>query len=290
MPAKLKEHYGIEVPVSSVRVITESHAARILKAECIEDEIPEKGPAGIIISEIDGTMVPIRLQTTTGAEKKRVCRYKEARLSLAHADGATQPVFGATLGDPQEAGRHMMNCALRVGFNQNSTVHCVGDGAPWIADQVGLVFGTQGDFLIDFYHLCEYLAEAASTCAPDDKSSWIDEQKRRLKNNQTSEVIKSLEPYVEPDSVTDENAPVRKCHRYLVNRPGQFDYKSAIEASLPIGSGEIESAHRYVIQERLKKTGAWWNPEQASNMLALRTLRANQGWNNYWEQLKLKAA
>lgn len=94
----------------------------------------------------------------------------------------------------------------------------------------------------------------------------------------------------EADSVADEKAPVRRCYRYLVNRPGQFDYKSAIESDLPIGSGEVESAHRYVIQERLKKTGAWWNPEQASNMLALRTLRANRGWDNYWEQAKLKAA
>ena len=290
VPAKLKEHYGIEAPVSSVRMITEGHAAKILESECLEEEVPEKGPARTIISEIDGTMVPIRLQATDGAEKKRQCRYKEARLSLAHVEGAKQPVFGATLGDPEEAGRYMMNCAVRVGYNQNSTVHCVGDGAPWIADQVGLVFGTQGNFLIDFYHLCEYLAEAAATCAPDDKSGWIDQQKQRLKSNQTSEVIQSLEPYIEPDSVIDKHAPVRKCYRYLVNRPGQFDYKSAIEANLPIGSGEIESAHRYVIQERLKKTGAWWNPEQASNMLALRTLRANQGWDNYWEQIRLKAA
>jgi hypothetical protein len=179
---------------------------------------------------------------------------------------------------------------VRAGFNQNSTIHCVGDGAPWIADQVGLVFGTHGSFLIDFYHLCEYLAEAACACAPDDQSGWMDQQKQRLKDNQTSEVIQSLRPHIEPDSIPDKNAPVRKCFRYLDNRPGQFDYKTAIEANLPIGSGEIESAHRYVIQERLKKTGAWWNPEQASNMLALRTLRANQGWDNYWENAKLKEA
>jgi hypothetical protein len=27
---------------------------------------------------------------------------------------------------------------------------------------------------------------------------------------------------------------------------------------LPIGSGEIESAHRYVFQTRLKIAGGWW--------------------------------
>ena len=290
IPAKLKEHYGIEVPVSSARVITESHAARILESESLRDEIPEDGASGTIIAEVDGTLIPIRLQSTEGAEKKRECKYKEARLSLAHAKGATEPVFGATLGEPEEAGKHILHCALSVGFNQNSTVHCVGDGAPWIATQIGLVFGTYGSFLIDFYHLCEYLAAAASSCAPGDSSAWIEQQQQRLKRNQTSKVIDALEPHLEADSVPDEKAPVRRCYRYLVNRPGQFDYKTAIESDLPIGSGEVESAHRYVIQERLKKTGAWWNPEQASNMLALRTLRANRGWDNYWEQNKLKAA
>ena len=49
--------------------------------------------------------------------------------------------------------------------------------------------------------------------------------------------------------------PVRACLRYLSNRPHQLDYKGALEKGLPIGSGEIESAHRYVIQQRLKLPG-----------------------------------
>jgi hypothetical protein len=93
-------------------VITETHAAKIRESECLADEVPENGPSRTIINEIDGTMVPVRLQPVDGAEKKRVCRYKEARLSLAHGEGAKQPVFGATLGDPQEAGKHMLNHAL----------------------------------------------------------------------------------------------------------------------------------------------------------------------------------
>lgn len=34
----------------------------------------------------------------------------------------------------------------------------------------------------------------------------------------------------------------------------------AIQRGLLIGSGEIESAHHYIIQERLKLPGAWWSP------------------------------
>jgi hypothetical protein len=52
--------------------------------------------------------------------------------------------------------------------------------------------------------------------------------------------------------VPDKEAPVIKCYRYIKNRPGKFDYKGALEDDLPRGSGEIESAHRSVIQERSK--------------------------------------
>ena len=54
----------------------------------------------------------------------------------------------------------------------------------------------------------------------------------------------------------DADAPIRRCYRYMANRAGQFAYRKAIAAGRPIGSGEIESAHRYVVQQRLKRPGA----------------------------------
>ncbi len=65
-------------------------------------------------------------------------------------------------------------------------------------------------------------------------------------------------------------------HRYLTNRPWQFNYRDALKAELPIESGEVESANRYVIQDRLKRAGAWWKLKNAKHMLALRVCRANQ--------------
>ncbi len=81
-------------------------------------------------------------------------------------------------------------------------------------------------------------------------------------------MLTALKPHLEPEHLPDEKAPVRVGYRYLINRPGQFNYQNAIEDGLPIGSGEIESAHRYVIQERLKLSGCWWKLENAMTMLA----------------------
>lgn len=75
---------------------------------------------------------------------------------------------------------------------------------------------------------------------------------------------------------------MRARHRYLANHRARLDDASAIAAGLPIGSGEIESAHRYVVQPRLKRPGAWWTPDNAEAMLARLLVRANGQWSRYW--------
>ena len=104
----------------------------------------------------------------------------------------------------------------------------------------------------------------------------METQKDRLKANRVQDVIAELKPFREEDTVADANAPVRAAHRYLTNPPGQFNDQDALAAELPIGSGEIESAHRYIIQSRLKLAGAWWKTNNAKSMLALRVCRANR--------------
>ena len=87
-----------------------------------------------------------------------------------------------------------------------------------------------------------------------------------------------------------DDDPVTACDRYLRNRLDQLDYQGAIQQGLPIGSGEIESAHRYIIQKRLKLPGAWWSPDHIKTMLALRLNRANREWEAYWQGVEKQAA
>ena len=235
-------------------------------------------------------MIPIvETQSTTAKTQKidrrktRTVCWREARLCLARSHDSSQPTFGVTLGRVDEAGNQLAHTAIRAGLGNQTSVHGVGDGAPWIATQVDRIFSSQGTYLIDFYHLCDYLAAASKECAPQNPQSWLKQQKRRVKLNQVSEVLAALKPHLEPENRPSEQAPVRACYRYLINRPDQFDYQRAIKNDLPIGSGEIESAHRYVIQERLKLSGCWWKPENAMTMLALRVLRANGDWDAYWQ-------
>lgn len=214
--------------------------------------------------------------------KNRELSWKEARLSLVRIPEDKSPIIGGTVGTVDEAGKQLLHSAIRVGMGRNTKVHAIGDGASWIVNQVKGLFGKNASYLIDFYHLCEYLAAAAPGADSLQRKKWFKQQKQALRKNQVIKVLNNLSPWMDPEKIADKFAPVRVCCRYIKNRIEYLYYQSAINADLPIGSGEIESAHRYVIQERLKSPGAWWTVEKASDMLALRILIINNDWQTYW--------
>jgi len=72
--------------------------------------------------------------------------------------------------------------------------------------------------------------------------------------------------------------------KHLTRFKDCLHYEAYKAADWPIGSGEIESAHRQIPQPRLKIAGACWHPDTINPMLALRVARANGWWPDYWEQ------
>jgi hypothetical protein len=161
-------------------------------------------------------------------------------------------------------------------------VHGVGDGASWIVEQFQEQFGSQGRYLVDFYHASEYLAAAAQRIAPASPERWRRQQQGRLLNNEVGRVLKAMAGHREGEGAAE--APVRAAHRYLTERREQLDYAGARARGLPIGSGEIESGHRHVVQQRLKLAGAWWKEGHAEGMLGLRVGRANGLWETHWQE------
>ena len=296
VPQKFQEHYGFEVPATMVRQITEEHAAQMLEQQSLQEQMPEQAGVPVVVAEIDGSMIPI-VQTAAApaGEDRRKARklgWQEARLALAYAWGTVSPRFGATLGGPAEAGAQWKDCVIRAGAGSQTYIHGVGDGAPWILEQKEQQFGTQARYVIDFSHLSDYLAAAAPACCPANPNGWLAQQQEQLKLSQVEPVLDAWVPFLERTSsaAKKEEAPVQACYRYMENRPGQFDYRAAIAKGLPIGSGQIESGHRYVIQSRLKLAGAWWKEENAGSMIALRVVRANNEWDAYWADSQKKAA
>jgi hypothetical protein len=285
---KVREHYGIEIGESTIQRIALGHAQILFETGRASRDFPQTaGCHKEIVAQTDGGMIPIVAPDASQKDKRKgkALLWREAKISLAHPKGSKTPVYAGTIeGGVETAGRQLFECAVRAGFGANSHVHVVGDGAPWIVGQVEAQFGTQGSYLIDFYHVCEYLSAAAKAIAKDAAAldAWMNAQKEALKTGRLDQALAALAGHIEAPEVDDDQAPVRRCHRYLSDRRNQLNYSDALAKDLPIGSGEIESAHRYIAQQRLKLPGAWWRVEHAEYMLALRTTRRNGDWETYW--------
>ena len=287
---KMKEHYGVEVPESSARAIALNHACSMKKQAdaSLEQEPGSAGESRQLIGEMDGSFVPIvRFDENAEGDKRKTRKtdWQEVRLCLAYEQGCQGKRHEVTMGSVDEAGDRWLSCAIKQGLNRQSSIHCVSDGAPWIEKQAKRAFGEQGHFLVDYYHLSEYLAKAAKDCAGSDEAQqkrWTAHQQERMKSGDIKTVLAELEPF-RNRQLGDKANPSEACHRYMRNRQGQFDYRAAEAANLPIGSGEIESSNRAVVQKRLKVPGAWWLPSNAADILELLAMRANGEWDGYWE-------
>ena len=285
--ARVKEHYRIDVPASAIRQITETHAAQAAEFS-LRNPVANVPVVQQLIGEADGSMVPVvriaeeGTKETSDRRKLRKIEWKEVRLCVVQVKGSVSSHYGFSAGSPVEAGLALYRTAEQAGLGANTAIHGVGDGAPWIASQFEEQFGSNASYLLDLFHVCDYLAPVAAKYSHATGALWLENQKQLLKANRWKLVLKELEAYLEPADLPDEQAPARCAHRYLSSRTDQLDYASAIEAELPIGSGLIESAHRHILQQRLKIAGAWWKLENASALAQLRVLRANNRWNDYW--------
>ena len=281
----LEEHYSIIIPLTAVQQVTENIAKKAQKYNTSIGK-PQKSQE-LIVTQLDGSMIPIveYSQPSTeekqqGMKRKRNCHWKEFRLCTASTTQDNETHYGVTRGTPFEAGCMMYQTAQQKGMSEDTQIHGVADGAPWIAEQYDIQFGTQHNFTLDFYHVSEYLGEASKELPKEEESTaWFKKKQEQLKKGESQEALSELNRISEHSS---ENSALKIASQYLNNRSEQLGYKEAIEQGLPIGSGEVESGHRSVLQERLKKTGAWWTLENAESMAQLKVLQANKNWNSFW--------
>ena len=282
---RLREHYGFSLDASAIRTATLRHSRRaqqMLQGEYTQPfrNLPAAGP-GTIIAEADGSML---CTVPEGRSRKgtRPRQWQEIRLLAAQKEGSAQTTCAATFGNVQEAGQRWGHTAKQAGRALHSRIHSVCEGAEWIAIQAREVFGADATLLTDYFHVSEYLAQAAPVCRPQAPEQWRHTQQNRLKRGASDKVIEELAACREPSGVPEEKAPVRAAHRYLSNRPETLNYAPAIAAGLPIGSGLIESGHKHVLQARLKIPGSSWLQPNAEAIAQLRVLRSNDRWSELW--------
>ncbi len=290
----IEEHYGFDLPLSAIAKITNATTQQAKEFNAgVEDCAQE---AKIIVAQMDGSMVPIvqyseasSEQKAAGIKKDRDCHWREVRLCSASLPNNGSKLYGVVLGSPLEAGCMMSQTCKQLGMSEDTYIHGVGDGATWIADQYEEQFGMNHNYYLDFYHACEYLADASKSIIKNDSSEltpftsaqWLSRAKTMLKEGECQELIAELKEELNHD---DPECAIAKAHQYLSKRVEYLNYPKALQAGLPIGSGEVESGHRSVLQARLKKPGAWWRLDNAENMAHLKVLQQNDHWEEFWHK------
>ena len=160
-------------------------------------------------------------------------------------------------------------------------VVALGDGSPWIRNLTQEIL-PGAPFVLDWYHMDEHIAEAARTLYPTNESErkrWTTRQENLLRDGRVDALLDGLlrkSMRLVPGS--KEQQAVADLHSYLNERRESLKYRDARNQGLIIGSGAVESAMGYVLQQRMKRAGMRWHGDGASAMAALRcAYRSSEG-------------
>jgi hypothetical protein len=139
--------------------------------------------------------------------------------------------------------------------------------------------------VLDIIHVLEYLWKAAYCFHPDgsrEAEQWV--QKRLLmllSGTSPSDVAAGMARSATLQGLENRQA-VEECADYLCKYRDYLGYARALAEGLPIATGVIEGACRYLVRDRMDKTGARWSLVGAEAVLKLRALRANGDFDDYW--------
>ncbi len=289
---RFAEHYGWEIGSSSVlRVVAsvaasaEQYVAARLAAAGRQWEVPlaQRRGADELLVELDGCEIrTVLCATERDAQDKVVNRsrrleWKEVRVGLAGRLDRPQRTYVAKLGSYPEVGEALFEAALLEGLSPRTKVIAVADGGQGLREELATHFPRM-HFILDKMHLLQHLYEAAEAMGVCEtkRKSWVEDKIERISAGRVQAVITELKR-----KPCDR---VRRLTAYLDRFQDAVCYDEYQAKGYPIGSGEVESAHRYIPQKRLKIAGASWKPETINQMLAVRVMRANGWWTDFWQQ------
>ncbi len=303
---RFQEHYGWTVERGAIRREVEAIALeteyylekRLLALETkFKNLIPPKRRSGWnrVLVELDGCQIRTGGLLSSQTEeltplrrlkkRKRKIDWREVRVGLArpveHRDSRT---FIARMGRYPELVPQLHSAAVDQGLSIYTLVFGVADGGNGLKEALEAKF-TNFQFILDYAHFKQHLYQAveAMELEPKWRSIWLNCTQDLIEGGRVKTIISRLKHWSGRGKEV-----VLNFAKYLERFSQSVHYKRYREWGLPIGSGEIESSHRYIPQKRLKIPGATWNPQTINPMLALRVIRANNWWSDFWETYTLR--
>lgn len=219
--------------------------------------------------------------------------WKEIKLGRIYEEGDIVPVSdGRTM---LAASQYVAHLGGHTDFLPKMEYHIenlrnkvfIADGARWIWNWVEDTYPDSVQ-IVDYFHAKEHLCDFAREYFKDGerRRQWIHEQGGTMMEKGVGPVIEALAALPGEEGTDGKRS---KLIAYYERHRERMQYHDFLEKGLQIGSGAMESAHRDVLQERLKLSGQRWTMEGLQQMAQLRVVYKSGQWERITEMCQ-KAA
>lgn len=248
--------------------------------------------------EFDGGMIPVAtlapIEPAEGKEvertpvrnlpkRKKTCRWEEVKAGLVQAPGETTRLYTLRpTGGLDEAFDDLLALACLKNWTEKTQVRGISDGARHIRPRMEETFhASPFQFILDRPHCKEHLTDAGEALQPltgTPAQEWASRALDAMETGGAAAVVAELRAAHQKT----ENDTLRLEANYFEHNADAVLYAEYRERGWSTASSEIESAHGNIVQARMKISGAWWHPDGVDDILALRILKANGWWDEYW--------
>lgn len=180
---------------------------------------------------------------------------------------------------------HLLALAERGKWEHCSTVVLLSDGAKWIKTIKETVFkGRPIIQILDLFHAKENAGKFAGWAkrGKNQKKEYADHLCSLIEEGKVDELLTELKQY--ENVKTPEGIP--NFYKYIENNREYMDYPRYKANGLFVGSGAMESANIYMMQDRMKLQGMRWLVRNGRHMLCLKTHYASRTWYKVIDCLK----
>lgn len=140
--------------------------------------------------------------------------------------------------------------------------------------------------IVDIIHVAQYVWKASRGFHEQghEREYWVQTRLQRVLQGKAVHVAAGMRRSATLRKLSDERRePVDKCADYLQKYAPSLRYDEYLAAGLPIATGVIEGAVRYLVKDRMELTGARWRLTGAEAVLRLRALRSSGDFDEYWQ-------
>ena len=133
--------------------------------------------------------------------------------------------------------------------------------------------------VLDFYHASQNIWRGVKVWL-DGRTKraqlWFDDARHRLRHGEENAVLDDIAAaLVLPGLPDNARVSLTKLYNYLDKHRDHIQYEQLKEMGLPIGSGLVESACKWLIQQRFKGVGMRWSEDGFNHLLHLRLAWVN---------------